>query len=49
MSGRVTDKIRRSAMHFKNKLIENRYKVIPPPPVPPHIVKPQYAINPRQP
>lgn len=33
--------------HFKNPLVEGQYKVIPPPPIPPHIVKPDYVINPN--
>ena len=49
MSGRVRDSIRRTAIHFKNKLVENQYKVLPPPQIPSHIIKPQYAIDKENP
>ena len=49
MSGRIRDSMRRSTVHFKNRLVENQYKVLPPPPIPPHIIKPQYAMEPENP
>lgn len=50
MSGKTIKRVlNKAATHFKRKLIENEFPVIPPPPVPDHIVKPQYALNPRNP
>ena len=35
----------KSIVHFPRRLVENQYKVRPPPIVPDHIIKPQYAIS----
>jgi hypothetical protein len=44
MSRRV---LRAAGSYFKNPLVEGKYPVIPPPPTPPHIVKPPYIDNPN--
>jgi hypothetical protein len=42
MSRRIA---RTTTNYFKNPLIEGKYKVIPPPPVPNHIIKPEYVTS----
>lgn len=42
MSRRI---IKTGANYFKNSLVEGKYKVIPPPSVPSHIIRPDYVAS----
>jgi hypothetical protein len=41
--------VQNAIKYFKNPLVEGKYPVIPPPQVPPHILKPDYvtSLNPK--
>ncbi len=42
MSRRI---IKKSVNYFSNPLVEGKYKVLPPPTVPSHIIKPDYITS----
>lgn len=45
----ITNSLKQPITHFKRKLREFEFKVVPPPEVPAHIIKPQYAIDTKHP
>ncbi len=47
MSGRILKTATKALKYFTNPLIQGKYEVIPPPPVPSHITLPPYINNPN--
>ena len=47
MRTKIINSFARATKHFLKPLVEGEFKVVPPPPVPKHIVKPQYATSPN--
>lgn len=47
MSGRIRKTVTRTLKYFTNPLIQGKYQVIPPPPIPNHITPAPYINNPN--
>lgn len=39
--------VRNIPTYFQNPLVEGKYRVVPPPAIPPHIIAPPYVNNPN--
>ena len=47
MSGRMMKTATKALKYFTNPLVQGKYQVVPPPPVPDHIIRPPYINNPN--
>ena len=45
MSGRISKTATKTLKYFTNPLVDGKYKVVGPPSVPNHIIKPPYINN----
>lgn len=45
MSGRMMKTATKALKYFTNPLVQGKYQVVPPPPVPDHIIRPPYINN----